>query len=167
MTAKPLNVIALILPLIVTPVLNSCTVRDTCSSGDNMTNPRVARFDPGASTPSLLIVWDVGTGRGAELPETYFEKVKLADDGQDAPPITSVEYRGGRELIVTFGNLESYLSSRDTLSFVLEFPDRLGYINCSHPGMMDRYQLRVTMTFTSNHDFVNAQFEQIKNLGAL
>jgi hypothetical protein len=132
-----------------------------------MTNPRVTEFDSELPTPSLVIIWDVGTGRGAELPDSYFEQVQLVADGQDAPPITSVEYAGGRELAVTFGNLESYLSSRDTLSFVLEFPDRLGYINCGHPGMMDRYQLRVTLTFTSNNDFVSGQFEQIKNLGAL
>ena len=47
---------------------------DTCSQGYNMSNIRTPDFDVSLSTPTLKILWDIGTEKGADLPASYFAK---------------------------------------------------------------------------------------------
>ena len=120
---------------------------DTCSGGQNMTNPRVlGEFSAASSAPILRIGWDAGTELGTLLPDEYFEDV-VVSWGDDGALIENVSYTSERELTVVFSSLEEALAERDALSFTLEFPDRAVHTNCTHGGMSDRYFLDVTLYF--------------------
>lgn len=153
----------LLLPLL----LSSCLFakfKDTCTQGDNMSDPRISgNFDAAAVQPELHIVWDLGTGRGADLPPEYFSEVQVATyetEEQVVSLIREVTHSAERELIVRFSDLNPYLAEHDVLSFSLAFPDRMGFIDCRHPGMLDRYLLRATLTFDES-TLTDASIEQV------
>src|SRR3972149_1930285 len=63
-------------------ILSGCVPRsDTCSQGDNMTNPRlVDGLEMIDGEHKMRITWDQGTEKGASLPKAYFEAVRIEDD---------------------------------------------------------------------------------------
>jgi hypothetical protein len=143
---------------------------DTCTQGDNMSNIRTPQgFDASLTTPSLEILWDVGTEKGAGLPPAYFANVKVGFATQENVKtlITTVGATAERKITVSFGNLSAYLATTKELKFTLEFPDRRGFISCTHAGMADIYLLDVTLSFDSRGQFEKATFEQRKSLGAI
>lgn len=150
-------------------LLTSC-FSDTCTQGATMTNPRVVdTFDASKETPKLVVTWDLGTERGSDLPDSYFEAVSLdCISIQNCPfsLLTNALYDAtSNSITVTFLELSEYLSTNDTLEFGLVFPDREQYINCTHPGNNDTYLIQVTLNF-NEAEFVDAVFSEIKQLGA-
>ncbi len=126
--------------------------RNTCDDGATMRNPALAGPLDTATDRNLVIVWD--TGR--ELPSSYFDEV-IATPERD---IESVTYSGERELTVTFapGALPP--------QFTLQFPDRLGFIDCVHPGSDDTYLVHVTLQL-SGSVVVDATFREDIILGPI
>jgi len=144
--------------------------RDTCTQGDNMTNLRMgAPFDAQVAVPGLLIVWDIGTERGAELPASYFAAVTVAYETDDAIKllIDGVAYTNQREITVMFADLATYLASNTILGFTLAFPDRNAFIDCTHPGSADRYLLDVSLVFDASANLVSSTFTERKELGPI
>jgi len=144
---------------------------DSCSPGDNMGNPRVADgFDPADLEPELRVVWDRGSGRGAELPDQYFAGVELsAATGPEVRAVVqSVEHSAAREITVRLDgrSLSTLIQRQDQFVISLEFPDRRTVIDCSHPGMADRYFLDVLLVFESGA-LSRSQATQRKQLGAI
>lgn len=162
------------LSFLLTFLLSACdlTSKDTCSQGDNMSNIRVKQsFDASLEAPTLTILWDTGTEKGALLPPSYFAEVILNKGSGTEPElsdlISSVSASAAQELTVTFKSLSSYLETHQTFKFRLEFPDRIRFIDCTHSGMADRYFLDVTLHFNSTGLFEKATFEQRTSLGAI
>lgn len=128
---------------------------DTCTGGVNMTNPRlVAGLEPSAGGSLIRITWDPGTGSGAQLPSGYFAAVQLSPG--TAPEVQmlvgAISQTGEREITVRFRNMGGYLSTHDTLDFVLAFPDRRGFISCEHAGMDDVYLLKIHLRFNAQQE---------------
>lgn len=145
--------------LLILLILPAC-LADTCSGGQNMTNPRVlGEFSATSSTPSLRIGWDAGTELGAALTDEYFKGV-LVSPGGDGALIETVAYTSERELTVVFSSLEESLAERNALSFTLEFPDRARHTDCNHGGMRDRYFLDVSLLFDEFGTLESTDFTQ-------
>jgi hypothetical protein len=145
--------------------------RDTCSEGDNMGNPRLANgFDLGALEPEFRVIWDRGSGRGADLPDHYFDEVRLsASTGSEIRTVVqSVDHSGAREITVRFDGraLSTLLVRQSQLVISLQFPDRATAIDCTHPGMGDSYFLDVLLVFESGA-LSRSQVTQHKHLGAI
>lgn len=142
--------------------LTGC-LRDTCSGGQNMTDPQVTgTFDALAARPELTIRWQRGTAQGARLTDAYFADVVVAPDTDVAVAdrITGVALTASRELTVGFMDLASYLATHDSVAFALEFPDRATALHCNHPGMQDRYRLEVTLHFDPSGAMVGSEMVQ-------
>ena len=136
-----------------------------------MANPRVAAgFDPGIPAPELKVVWDRGSGRGAELPDTYFDEVTLsASTGAEVQAVVqSVEHSAAREITVRFDAraLSTLLARQAEFTISLQFPDRSKAIDCTHPGMADAYFLDVLLVFVSG-ELSTSQTTERKRLGAI
>lgn len=143
-------------------LLTGC-LRDTCSGGANMTDPRVAgSVDGRAADPTLVVRWDPGTAQGAQLPDAYFADVIVAPDteAEVATRIAGVTLTAPRELTVSFTDLASYLAGHDTVAFALQFPDRATVLDCTHPGPGDRYRLEVTLRFDASGTQVDSELVQ-------
>jgi hypothetical protein len=137
---------------------------DNCTQGDNMTSPALAGgLEQGSDGAQVRILWDPGTGRGAELPSSYFDTVTV--EGPDAAAVSQVKLTKEREITVTFVDLAPILAAQSSLSFSLVFPDRREFIMCSHPGMADRYLLDVTLTFDQNGAIAGSELKQHIQLG--
>jgi len=135
-----------------------------------MTDPRIGGpFDTLTAAPGLLIVWDIGTERGAELPDSYFTAVTVAYETDDAIEvlIDSVVYTNQREITVTFFDLTTHLASNTLLDFTLVFPDRNAYIDCTHPGSADRYLLDASLVFDASANLISSAFTERKQLGPI
>jgi hypothetical protein len=129
-----------------------------------MTNPRVlGGFDTASSSPTLVITWDTGTERGAELPDKYFAEI-TGNFGENSLVKSAVFNPNPKNITLTFGSLSDFLTKNDVLELNLFFPDREDYIDCKHPGAPDRYQLEILLKFNQGK-FVNAEFKEIANLG--
>ena len=120
-------------------------ISDTCTQGENMSNIHlVGDFNPASDRPTLIFEWDIGSGKGAKLPDEYFNEVELDYDNIDYEVlllIDSVAYTNQNEITVFLNNITAYIEENNILTFSLAFPDRRGFINCEHPGMDDRYLL--------------------------
>lgn len=144
---------------------------DSCSSGGNMTDPRlVAGLEaaPGGST--LRITWDPGTGQGAGLSSDYFSQVRVSDETPEEVRalIPSVTLTGERELTVRLRTLGAYLEEHgNVLDFSLAFPDRRDFISCSHSGMDDEYQLKVHLQFDAQKQLERAELAEHMSSGKL
>lgn len=139
--------------------LSSCVfVKDTCNGGLNMSNPRVVGgFDASLQAPQLVITWDTGTGRGAELPDRYFAEV------MEGSLLKDVTFNSNpKSITMTFEPLD--MLTTDALEVSLTFPDRRGFIDCQHSGAPDRYNLDITLNF-SEKKFVGAVFTESVRLG--
>jgi len=144
---------------------------DTCTQGDNMTDPRLVNdLEPANGASQVRITWDPGTGVGADLPDAYFSAVNLGESA--GTPITqsdlirSVQLTASRELTVTFQ--DTFVPATVGMAnFRLFFPDRRDFITCSHPGDTDRYFLDVTLELTPEGTVRNAALEQGKQLGEI
>ena len=142
-------------------------VGDTCTNGDNMNNVRLADTMLGETNTGhaiLGIVWDVGNGRGAELPQAYFDTVAL-----ESPPenVLDVYTTGERTIAVEFVVGAMSLSSTEPLLIVLRFPDRQNFTDCTHPGMEDVYYLRMTFVFPGDGSIQSPTFAQGIEVGAI
>lgn len=138
-----------------------CDSTASCTEGDNFTNLRVVDGyeQESEESPFLRIAWDQGTGNGADLPRAYFEAAELAE-GSD-PVAESVELTDDREFTVRFSEIPS-----GETSFIIVLPDRRDYIECSHPGMDDRYLLHVTLQTEEGSDALESvTFEEDIDLG--
>lgn len=139
-------------------------IGDTCTGGDNMTNPRIeGMVTQGSVGAEVLIVWDAGTGPGATLPASYFDAPKI--EGPDAAAIAQAQHSGPQEITITFSDLAKTLANQSTIAFTLVFPDRRDFSGCSHPGMDDRYLLDVTLTFDQSGQIMDSKLEQKVVLG--
>jgi len=142
---------------------------DTCTDGENMTDPRiVAGLEPAPGGSAMRITWDPGTSAGAQLPSDYFAAVKLS--AETAPEvqslIPSVTLTGERELSVRFRTLGAYLDTHgNALDFTLAFPDRRDFISCVHPGMSDEYRLKVQLRFNAQRQLEHAELAEQVSLG--
>jgi len=140
---------------------------DTCTGGRNMTSPRIeAGLETTEDGPLVRIVWDPGTGRGADLPDAYFDAV-LVEPTMPASSdfVASAELTATREITVVFSDLDAALTSSSRVGFTLWFPDRAAFIDCSHPGMPDRYLLNVVLTFDADGSISNSELSEDIRLG--
>lgn len=137
---------------------------DSCTGGDNMTDPRIeGGVEQGSIGAEIRILWDLGTGHGAELPSSYFDIITI--EGSDAAAVAQAKHTAPMEITVTFADLAASLAIQSSLSFTLVFPDRREHIACSHPGMPDRYLLDVTLTFDQNSQIESSELTQHVQLG--
>lgn len=138
---------------------------DTCSQGQNMTNPRLVDglevLDDGHR---VRLTWDQGTEKGASLPNSYFEAVSVEDE---SGIVQSISLTDEREITVKFTGLSSYLQKKKSVDLSLIFPDREQFITCRHPGMRDTYLLKMSLTFTDEHELDKVTFEQSVRLGPI
>lgn len=121
---------------------------DTCTGGDNMSNPRIADgFDPRAATPELQLLWDRGTGPGAGLPASYFDAVRVSDRRPGHERVVSATHVAAQEIRIRLSAVAgaAYLEDDVDLSFTLEFPDRELALDCTHPGTSDSYLVEITL----------------------
>ena len=132
--------------------------RDTCTQGENMTDPRlVAGLEGTEGEARIRITWDQGTGVGAQLPPAYFQAVGLSTPSEY---VSSVALTAEREITVEFDDLTELLVAGKPLELSLIFPDRRAFIACSHAGMDDRYYLNITLQFSSEGALEQVKFEQ-------
>jgi hypothetical protein len=123
-----------------------------------MTDPRlVDGVDETEAGHRIRIAWDPGTEQGGALPVDYFREVTVEDD---LGVVHTVELTGEREITVSFGDLDSYLQSENSLQLTLLFPDRRDHISCRHAGMSDIYYLKVNLVFTEEGDLDSSSLEQ-------
>lgn len=142
---------------------------EPCGGGVNMTDPRIeGGFDSSAESPTLRVVWGPGTGKGAELPSTYFDAVELRPRPGDASSlVTGLERTGSREIVLTFSSVQAYLEENQSFVVLLEFPDRRRYIDCDHAGMQDFYMLTVTLEFDEHGVLLAGEVRQWVDAGAI
>ena len=167
MTSRPF---ALAWILLAVAACGDDTGDDTCSTGENMTNPRVTgEPDALSDAPELRIAWDAGTGRGNELPASYFDAVSVAPETDPAVvgSIAAVEHSTEREITVRFQDISTLAGQPGGLALTLEFPDRREFIDCTHPGMEDRYLLDVQLTFDATGKVASSQLTERVQLGAI
>ena len=142
---------------------------DTCTAGENMSNPRVvAGLEPAAGGSQMRITWLPGTSVGAQLPREYFAAVQLSKETKPEVQtlIPSVTLTGERELTLRFRTLGAYLDTHGhVLDFSLAFPDRRNFISCAHAGMDDEYLLRVHMQFNAQQQLERVELAQQVSLG--
>jgi hypothetical protein len=122
--------------------------RDTCSGGDNMSNPRISEgVELTAQSPELHLTWERGTGVGASLPDSYFDSVRRSESGVNLEVIQSVEHIAAREILIRLARegLIRRLEEGRALNLTLEFPDRRSAIACTHPGTADVYVVNITL----------------------
>ena len=141
-------------------LLSACTTPKDCTEGDNFTEPRL--LDDGLQadgTVQVRIVWEQGTGCGADLGNDYFEKVTLADD---LGLVESVTLTAEREITLIF--LEP--PAAGSFDLALLFPDRIEFVECTHPGMRDQYELTASFQVaTDGH--IEANFAQKIHFGPI
>jgi hypothetical protein len=141
---------------------------NTCTTGSNMTDPRlVAGLEPSAGGSLIRITWDPGTDFGASLSSDYFSAAQLSREtpSEVQPLVSNVSLMEERQLTVRFRNLGPYLATHRTLEFVLEFPDRRQFISCTHAGMDDVYLLRVRLEFDEHGQLQNTVMTEDVSLG--
>ena len=154
--------------LLATPALVTGCAADTCTQGDNMTDPRIVDGLEDADTGhQIRISWDAGTEEGALLPDAYFEAVQLEVSEELTNIVVSATATAAREITVGLAGMTTYLESEDALSFTLVFPDRRDFIDCFHLGMDDRYNLDATLIFTTAGALDQADLDQTVFLGAI
>ena len=123
---------------------------NTCFGGSNMTNPRlVGTPDFSSEAPQLTITWDKGTGKGAELPDSYFAAVKgtggvtigYRPNLKWVEFVEKVEFDGVTKTItISFTSLDTLFqnpdpSNREALPVSLVFPNRVEALDCSVGGV--------------------------------
>ncbi|KFE66140.1 hypothetical protein DB31_1205 [Hyalangium minutum] len=144
---------------------------DSCSAGENMTNPRlVAGLEPAPGGSLMRITWDRGTDLGAELSSDYFAQAQLAGETAEEVRalIPSVTLTGERELTVRFRTLGPYLENhQNALDFTLVFPDRRKFVSCEHAGMDDAYMLKVHLQFDAQKQLERAELAEHVSFGDL
>lgn len=129
---------------------------DTCSGGQNMTNPVIAGpVAPDGDGTRVRITWELGTGRGADLPAKYFD----APVASPAAQVDRVEHVSERELDVVLNGAPSTQAGK-TLAITLDFRDRRTVLDCKHPGMEDHYILELTLTFGGDGSLASSKLEE-------
>lgn len=137
----------------------STTPVDTCNDGETFQELHlVSGLETIDGKDAVRIGWAPGPGRAQELPQDYFADVQ-AGEGADTATLT-----GENELTVVLGNIEVPPPS-STVTFTLYFPDRRGYIDCTHPGAPDDYLLTVDLHFDATSVFTHAEFTEVWNPG--
>jgi hypothetical protein len=152
-----------------------CGPEDTCSGGSNMSSPRLASGgDTSSAGLTLLIAWDRGTGRGADLPDSYFAEVGVSNyrfAESDNGRIADLKLEGSRLISVTLDPVFRETARSRTAVLYLEFPDRAGSLHCSHPGGdpsggPDLYLLKVSLSFDAAGLLSDSQFVEEVHFGS-
>lgn len=115
-----------------------------------MSNPQIRDgFDLTAPTPELHLTWERGTGKGADLPDSYFDWVHPSLLGSAREVIQSVKHIAPREIVIQLAREELLrnLERSRQLELVLEFPDRRIAIDCTHPASADAYIVSIKLEF--------------------
>jgi hypothetical protein len=129
-----------------------------------MENVQVTLGAHTASTTEVTIAWDVGSGPGAGLSDTYFENVPVVGGASKGTARVSAE----RTIVVTYSGAPEPADGGDSvLRILLQFPDRNTAIACRHPGMADQYYLTVTLTFDSSGALRESTAKESVSLGAI
>ncbi|MCB9078449.1 MAG: hypothetical protein H6631_12695 [Anaerolineaceae bacterium] len=151
--------------LVILVLVGCASEADTCSQGENMTNPRLVDglevLDDGYR---VRITWDQGTKQGTRLPKRYFEAVSVEDK---LGIVQSISLTDEREITIKFIGLSSYLQKKKSVDLSLIFPDREQFIACRHPGMSDMYLLKLSLTFTDENELDQVTFEQSVRFGPI
>lgn len=97
------------------------------------------------------------------LPERYYEpfSVEAPPDGGRIPT-DAARRTGVRELTFDMRNLDAYVRATPRFTARLRFPDTMGYVPCSHPGMADQYVVDVTFDFNAAARTGTARFGQVQ-----
>jgi hypothetical protein len=122
--------------------------RDTCTGGDNMSNPRINEgVDLTVQRPELRLTWERGTGVGATLPDSYFDWVSVSKMDGNGEVIQSVKHSAPREILIELApaTLIRHLEKSSELNLTLLFPDRRLAIPCTHPASADMYIVNITL----------------------
>jgi hypothetical protein len=122
--------------------------RDTCSDGDNMSNPRISEgVDLTVQSPELHLTWERGTGIGATLPDSYFDSIRPSELDVSREVIQSAQHIAPREILIQLAREELIrnLEKSSELKLTLWFPDRRSTIPCTHPGTADMYIVNITL----------------------
>lgn len=126
---------------------------DTCSGGDTLANARFDSAKPPQSTASSFdVLFDkVSSGPAAKLADSYF--------GQGTPH-NAGGVDGGVSVravqLVDRNRLRFDLSGplgAGTSAFV-DFPDRKGFMPCTHPGAADVYTVKFSVTVAGDAGYV-------------
>ena len=92
-------------------LLPACSI-NTCTRGQNMTNPRLVNgVEQVEAGHRIRITWDQGTGRGASLPDAYFAVVRV-ESGVEF--VNMIQKSGEREITIIFNDLATHLPMDDT-----------------------------------------------------
>ena len=148
--------VGLLLALASTASATACV--DHCSGGLNMTSPRVR-----AEGEALVLEWDPGTERGADLPANYFYAPRLEcviDETRTDKGcvVTAVDHRRERELVLTVNPAVRVQAGPHLVRLV--FPDRRQATGCRHGGMDDTYDLRVTLSFDAGGQLSGSKLDE-------
>jgi hypothetical protein len=139
---------------------------DTCVENNDARNMQAPSAPDGLvdnndGTHTLKIAWEpLEEGLAAALANNYFEPT-----GFDGTGVTSVEKTDDRELTVAFADLLDSLNDDGDGQARIFFDDRRHHIDCTHPGMDDRYFLLVRLDFDEAGDLLDVSFEQDRQLG--
>jgi hypothetical protein len=120
-----------------------------------------------ARMPAVRISWQKGTGRGARLPEKYFAAVAVGDNELDEDLLVSAALTAPQTITVRFISGFTERAKGRTIYFSLLFPDRREGITCWHPGMPDKYHLKVEMTFDEAGTLISSSFMQTVSGGII
>lgn len=96
------------------------------------------------------------------LPERYYEpdSVEALPDAGSIPT-SSARRTGLRELTLDLRNFDAYVRDRPRFTVRMRFPDTMGYVQCSHPGMSDEYIVDVAFEFNAAARTGTARFGEI------
>ncbi len=139
-----------------------CLQEDTCSGGNNMTSPVLANgIENGEAGPFLRILWEAGDSIGEMLPAAYFDRAAVSEQtdatlARDA----QIQHTAERELLVRVPALTDYSRNHESATISFAFPDRRDFIECSHPGSDDRYELAMTLHFDASAALTRVDVQQ-------
>lgn len=131
-----------------------------------MTNPHLAGgIERDARGRFARVMWEPGTGRGAELSRDYFASVRVDTAVDDAGVIAeSASLVGEREIRIELADAPS---ANAVIRFRLLFDDRRRHLDCRHPGMDDVYALSVTIALGPSGEVTSSDLQERVGLGAL
>ncbi len=111
------------------------------------------------SVTPVVLRW---TATNDPLPDRYYEPllVGATRDG-GAVPSTTARRTGVRELTLEMYALETYVRAHPQFAVTMTFPDTMGFVTCSHPGMADSYSVDVTFNFDVTAHTATARFSEV------
>jgi hypothetical protein len=158
---------------LVSSTVSGCIFQDTCNKGETFNDLTLGSefIEEGEGDISLLIEWSLGSKKGADLPDAYFEAalpsscVGRSDDC--IPSITDVAYSGPQQFKVWFPEDVKTTFADSNLEFFITFSDREDYIDCTHPGAGDYYTLNVSLTLDAQGEIIDSNLYEYLYLGPI